>query len=206
MSRSSRLPAVLIAIGAVLGIVAVVSLSTYLISSAGTKIYTAESQLVVTAGLGLDNTGDVLTSPRIAQAYGSLARTRPVLSDVIRILDLPNDQVALEARLRITTDASTPFITIAATDERPATAQQIANLLADILVERSTTPADGTAPEQVILEIIERADLPDEPSGPRVAFNTVLAAAAAFVVAVTVIAAIAYLRAGPPAGSKASSG
>ena len=182
----------------VIGLVAVVAVATFLISSAGTKVYTAEARLVVTAGLGLEQNADVLTAPRIAQTYGTLALTTPVLSEVIRVLDLDEDPEQLRERLRVTADPTTPFITIEATDENPAHAQWIANAINDILVDRATVPAAGTTPEKLVLETVERAGMPSEPSGPRVLLNTVLAAAVTFVLAATAIAMIAYLRGDRP--------
>ena len=94
----------------------------------------------------------------------------------------------------MTADPATPFITIAATDENPAHAQWIANAINDILVDRATVPAAGTTPEKLILETVERATMPSEPSGPRVLFNTVLAAAVTFVLAATAVAMVVYVR------------
>ena len=61
----------------VLGLVALVAVATFLVSSSATKVYTAESKLVVIAGLGLEQNADVLTAPRIAQTFGTLAPHDP---------------------------------------------------------------------------------------------------------------------------------
>lgn len=180
---------------AVVVLVAIAAAAAFALSSASAKVYTAEAQLVVVAGLGLDPTGgDILTAPRIAQTYGTMARTRPVLSEVIAQLDLPYTTEELERRLRVATDPSSPFVTIAATDESAIRAELTANALADILVDRSTVATPAGEPETTILEIVERAEVPLEPSGPRVLFNTALAAAVAFVLALTALSVMAYLR------------
>lgn len=181
---------------AIIAVVVVVATSVFAISSLATKSYTAQSQLVVTAGLGLDpsGSGDVLTAPRIAQTYGTLARTRPILLEVIKLLDLPYSTEELDAVLRVTTDATAPFITIAATDAEPARAQMTANALADILVREGTIAASTGTPDRAILAIIERATVPNEPSGPRVLFNTLLAAAVTLVLALVAGAVVAYFR------------
>ena len=61
------------------------TLAAYAVTSLAQKVYTAESMLIVSAGLGTDPTvnGDVLNAPRIAQTYASLATTRLILSQVI---------------------------------------------------------------------------------------------------------------------------
>ncbi len=98
---------------------------TFVISNTSKRTYTAEAQLVVIAGLGMDasGNGDVLTAPRIAQTYATLAITRPVLLQVISQADLPYDATELATRLKVTADPTSPFITIAATDESPTRAE-----------------------------------------------------------------------------------
>ncbi len=178
----------------IVGVVVVISaLGAFVISSSADKTYAAEAQIVVTAGLGVDPNGDVLTAPRIGQTYATLAMTRPVLLEVSKQAKLPYDPIELARHIRVSADPVSPFISISATDGSPTRAEQMANALADILVEKATiapTPDDG---EQAILEIVERAIVPDEPSGPRVLLNTVLAATAALVLALAGVALVAYL-------------
>jgi capsular polysaccharide biosynthesis protein len=196
MRPNDDIPTILRYALGVVFLVVIVATAVYAISSAGAKVYTADSRLVVTAGLGLDPTGgDVLTAPRIAQTYGTLARTGPVLRDVITQVGLPYSPTELDLHLRVTTDPNTPFIIIEVTDESPTRAEGIANAFADILAAKATIPATATDPKQTILEIVERAVVPDEPSGPRVLLNTLLAAAATLVLALVAVSAVAYLRA-----------
>lgn len=185
---------------AVLGLVVLVALATFAISSLATKQYTAQATLVVTAGLGLETSGevDVLTAPRIATTYATLARTRPVLEQVISRLDLPYGARELDARMRLVTDPGSPFVTISVTEEEPVRAQRIANAVAVILLDRATSTPSADTPGQVVLEIVERASTPDEPSGPRVLFNTVLAAAVTLAFAIAGLAGVAYLRGWEP--------
>ena len=181
---------------------------TFVISNTAKRVYTAEAQLVVIAGLGMDTTGngDVLTAPRIAQTYATLALTRPILLQVISQADLPYDATELATRLKITADPTSPFITIAATDESPTRAESTANALADILVAKASTPAAPATPagpataKQDILQVVERAVIPKDPSGPRVMLNTALAAAAALILSLTAVAVVLYMRQGPPTG------
>lgn len=181
--------------------VAVSAAGAFAISSIADKTYTAEAQVVVTAGLGTSTTGngDILTAPRIGQTYATLALTRPVLLEVIRRAELPYDPEELSRHLRVSADPASPFISIAATDGSPTRAEETANALADILIEKATVPPTATDAGQEILAIVERAIVPEDPSGPRVLFNTVLAAATAFVLALTIVASIAYLGGERPA-------
>jgi capsular polysaccharide biosynthesis protein len=184
--------------------VAVTAAAVFLISSMAEKVYTAESQIVVVAGLGADpsGNGDVLTAPRIAQTYASLGMTRPVLNGVIDEVDLPFDAVELQRTLRISTDPTSPFIVIAASDNDPVRAAATADAMANTLVERATVPPTTETPAVQILEIVEHAVVPVEPSGPRVLFNTMLGAATAFVLGLAAVAVVAYLRrVQPPEGT-----
>jgi capsular polysaccharide biosynthesis protein len=177
-------------------VVFVAAAAAFGITSLAQKVYTAESMLVVSAGLGTDTSinGDVLTAPRIAQTYASLATTRSVLTAVISAANLTIDPVELERQIRVSADPASPFISIAVTDPDPVRSEVTANALADVLVQEATVPASGATAERQILEVVERAIVPDGPSGPRVLFNTLLAAATALVLAIVGIATAAYLR------------
>jgi capsular polysaccharide biosynthesis protein len=166
------------------------------ISSLAPKFYTAQAMLVVSAGLGTDPTanGDVLTAPRIAQTYASLATTRSMLNEVIASAHLTTDATSLARLIKVSVDPASPFIAISVTDPDPARAQLTANALADVLVNTATVAATVDRPKLQILEIVERAIAPDEPSGPRVLFNSVLAGATAFVLTIVVLAGLAYYR------------
>jgi len=179
---------------AVVVLVALGATAAFGVSSMAPKVYTAEAQLVVTAGLGLDPTGDVITAPRLAQTYGTMALTRPVIQKVISDLELPYTTEDLLRQVRVATDASSPFISVAVTNASAVRAELTANALADFLVELWKVSGDSGEPDETVLAIVERAVVPLEPSGPRVLFNTIIAAAVTFVLAVAALAAIAYIR------------
>jgi capsular polysaccharide biosynthesis protein len=159
-------------------------------------VYSARATLVVTSGLGTEGngTGDVAIAPRLGQTYAVLATTRPVLVDVIERAALPYDLEELTRRLSVTADLDTPFISITMNDPIPSRAAATANALADVLVEMASIPPTDDAAARTILAVVEPASVPLEPSGPRVVFNTVLAAAASFVASLFFIAMTLYLR------------
>jgi len=167
----------------------------FAISSVQQKTYTAQSKLVVTAGLGTAATGggDVLTAPRIGQTYAVLATTRPILLEVIARANLPYDTTQLLTHLTVTSDIDTPFMTVTMVDPDRSRAAETANVLADVLVEKATIAATTAAPAQVLLANVERAAVPDNPTGPRVLFNTLMAAGAALLLALVIVAFVAYL-------------
>jgi capsular polysaccharide biosynthesis protein len=188
-------------------IVAVASVLVFLISSSSTRVYTAEARLVVTAGLGADGTGtdNVLAAPRVGQTYAVMATTRPVLLNVIREAGLPYDPAELARRLTVTADLDMPFLEISMTDESPTRASTTVNALADVLVEMATVPPSADAAGRGLLSVVQRAAVPDEPSGPRVLFSTALGATTALVAGLVILAVVAYVRRDPtlPPGAPA---
>jgi capsular polysaccharide biosynthesis protein len=181
------------------GAVLLVAVLAFFVSNATAKTYTAESRLVVTAGLGTDGTGTdtVLAAPRVGQTYAVLATTMPVLQKVIDRAGLSYDPVELLRHLNVTANLDTPFLVVTMIDKDPAVAAATANALGDVLVEMSTVAStDGTAGRD-LLAVVEAASVPTDPSGPRVLFNTVLAAAAALVIALVIVALVATLRHDP---------
>jgi capsular polysaccharide biosynthesis protein len=186
---------------AAVGIAAAVIASmavAFVISGQTARTYTADARLVVTAGLGLNANGtdNVLEAPRLAQTYAVLALTRPVLLDVIQQADLPYEPDELGSRLDVTASLDNPFLTISMTDQDAVRAATVANTLAEVLVKRATVaPAGGgQAPLGSLLALVETATVPREPSGPRVAYNTLLAGMAVLVGGLAAVAGLAYLR------------
>lgn len=181
----------------------VAAIGAYYIADQGTRLYTAEARLAVTAGLGLEaGSSDVLEAVRLGQTYAVLATTRPVLREVIDRAKLPYDEASLASRVLVTANLSTPFVGVSVTDEDPGQAAAVANVLAQVLVERSASSATG----RQILEIVDPAVPPVDPSAPRLLYTTLLVAAAVFIIALAIVAGLAYLRQDPGARHGVASG
>lgn len=184
-------------------VVAITTVFMFAITSTMTKVYTAESRLVVRAGLGTEGRGtdDVLAAPRVGQTYAVLATTRPFLQEVIDLAVVPYTPEALLLQLTVTANLDTPFMVISVNDGNPERAARVANALAEVLIEKATIPPITTvgeeAPETRLLELVEPATVPDEPSAPRVLFSTAIGAAGSLLVALVAIAFAAYLRPDP---------
>ena len=190
----------------IIGAVLLVGVIAFFVSNSSEKTYSAESRLVVTAGLGTDGTGtdNVLAAPRVGQTYAVLATTRPVLQSVIDRAKLPYDPVELMRHLTVTANLDTPFVVVTMSDKDPQVAAGAANALGDVLVEMSKVAPTDAAPGRDLLAIVERASVPSDASGPRVLFNTLLAAVAALVIALVIVALVATLRRDPtqPSGPR----
>ncbi len=186
----------------VVAVTAQAAVIAFIVSRALPPSYEAQATIVVDAGMGTGSTSTdaVLTAPRIGQTFAGLGTTRPVLEALIKDLDLPYSSTDLESRLSVQAQFDAPFITVGAQDQDPKRAAAIANGLAAALVDLSkTTPVgatggtDATGEPLALLSIVEPAEVPGDPSSPRVWFNTVLAAIAAFAISVALLSVLAYL-------------
>lgn len=183
--------------------VVVTALVVFVVTSGSPKVYTAESRLVVIAGLGSDgsDTDDVQGAPTLGQTYAVLAGTRPVFQEVIDRADLPYDVDGLGRNVTTVASLDTPFMTITVDDGDPRRAALIADTMAEVLVERATIPAipptadDEGRPEVNLLATVESATIPDDPSAPRVMFSTVLSGAVALAACLVLLALKVYIRA-----------
>jgi capsular polysaccharide biosynthesis protein len=192
----------------ILAAVVVTALIVFLVTNSSPKVYTAESRLVVTAGLGSDgsDTDDVEAAPRLGQTYAVLAGTRPILQEVIDRAELPYDVAELSPRVSTVASLDTPFLSITVEDGDPELAALTANTMAEVLVERGTIAAvpatenDPGRPEIRLLAAVEEATVPDDPSAPRVLFSTALSAAAALAACLVLLALVVYIRADEPMG------
>ena len=136
----------------------------------------------------------------MAQTYAVLATTRPVLLDVIERAELPYSPAEVLRGLSVVASLDTPYLAISVTDANPERAAATANAVADILVAMSSVapqPRPVGAPAEELLAVVERAEVPTDPSGPRVLFATFLAGTAALVIALAFLAVTTYLRKAP---------
>ena len=178
----------------VVAVTAQAAVVVFLISSALPKSYEAEASIVVTAGLGTSaSTDDILTAPRVGQTYAGIATTRPVLETLVADLNLPYNVTELQQHLSVDAQFDSPFITVVARDGDPERAAAIANGLATALAKLSKQPPSPGAVAVPLLAVVEPAEVPTDPSSPRVLLNTALAAIAAFAITVALLSVLAYL-------------
>jgi capsular exopolysaccharide synthesis family protein len=243
--------------------VAIAAVPTYLVSRSLPKVYEAHTTLLV--GLGLPGTSpdyqQLLASQQLSQTYSRIATTGPVLEAVKAALGLDTDINALRESVEATAPIDSNLITITASDADPIRAAQIADALAQELIDSSPTissndPAverivtdllngglesiqqrisssqaeitrlagltDPTPDEAVqlaalrgqlldlqqayatvlgfasgggtnILTVVEPAEVPTEPTSPRVALNTLIIALLALVNAIALAFLLEYL-------------
>jgi succinoglycan biosynthesis transport protein ExoP len=154
-----------------------------LVASRLPDTYEAKARLLV----GPLNTtdGDVLSAAgRLAQSYAEIATTASVLEPVASTVGLTPD--ALESKVQdVTASDVTRFVTINVQDGDRVRAARIANELALQLLRQSrreATPPDpadpsaGPATDAGAIRIVERAEVPEETTGPSTEVIVFLAA------------------------------
>lgn len=162
----------------------VAALAGYLVASGLTRIYEAETRLLV----GPFNT-DLTTqraSGQLALTYAELVTSQPLLESVIADLGLDRDVEDLRGAITASPNDVTRFLTIRAQDPDPRQAAAIANALAQATDELASGTAGVLRPEGEI-QIIDRAIEPTTPVAPQVSLIVLMAAAAGLVGALVLV-------------------
>src|SRR5690606_24823287 len=122
--------------------------------------------------------GSTFTEKQMA-SYAEVARSPIVLEPVIETLNLDVSARDLSDALNVTVAADTTILVIAATDEDPVLARDIANAaatqLSDTVSGLSPERPDGT--ETVRATMLSEAQVADSPSSPQTARNLALGVA-----------------------------
>jgi len=151
-------------------------------TAAQPREYTAKTDLFVsaqdraTAGdLNSAYTGGLFTQARV-KSYVSIVqslKTAQLVKDDLS-LGLPADELA--KKISASAPLDQVIIHVAATDQDPAVAQQIANSVGKVLpslVDQLEQPANG-GPSPVKVSVVQGAELPTTPTSPRPALNLAL--------------------------------
>lgn len=162
----------------------VAALAGYLVASGLTRIYEAETRLLV----GPFNT-DLTTqraSGQLTLTYAELVTSQPLLESVIADLGLERDVDDLRKTITASPNDVTRFLTIRAQDPDPRQAAAIANALAQATDELASGTAGVLRPEGEI-QVIDRANEPTSPVAPQVSLIVLMAAAAGLVGALVIV-------------------
>ena len=115
---------------------------------------------------------DLQTGTQLTKDYQELVTSRPVLDEVRKELALDIDNKTLKGKINVSVPTDTRIITITVEDSSPEMARAIAD---EIRNSASTHIAAVMNTEAV--NVVEEADLPEEPSSPKVFRNTIIGAA-----------------------------
>lgn len=173
------------------------AVAAYAISGTLPKTYEAQSTVLVGQALSSASPdyNQLLASQRLSQTYADLAMTRSVASAVRDQLGLKISAEELLLSISAEAPRESLFLILTARDGDPIEAAQIANAFAEQLIDRSpqvviTTPG---SPATNLLTLVDAAIPATQPAGPRVLFNTVLAALLGLLLGCAIVLLIEYL-------------
>ena len=158
-------------------------------SITSTPQYTASSQVFVAAG-GNASPGElaqlnIFVQERV-RSYAALATTPLVLDTVVDELDLSQSTEQLAQQIEVSTSTDTVLMRVSVTDTDAQTAAAVAdavvNRLSAVVPEVEPAQADGAPAISIV--ITDPAEVPSEPSSPRLLLNLALAGVAGIAIGV----------------------
>ncbi len=153
--------------GVLLGLVAFIGTKLFV-----TPMYTSVTKVYVLSkqdnGTNLTYS-DLQTGTSLTKDYMELVKSRPVLEQVIAILNLDMDVDSLSDAITVDTPQDTRILRIAVENENPKTAKEIADALRESVSIQITEIMDADS-----VNTVEMANLPVTPSSPSLTKNTAI--------------------------------
>ncbi|MGN0331951.1 MAG: YveK family protein [Lachnospiraceae bacterium] len=142
-----------------------------LVAFIGTKLFMTPMYTSVTKVYVLskqDNSGavtynDLQVGSQLTKDYVELVKSRPVLEQVIAVLNLDMEPEELKDRITAETQTDTRIITINVEDENPKKAKEIADAVRESVSVQIKEVMDADS-----VNTVEDGNLPKEPSSPNV--------------------------------------
>ena len=124
--------------------------------------------------------------PGRVRSYAALATTPLVLDTVVDELDLSQSAEQLAQQIEVSTSTDTVLMRVSVTDTDAQTAAAVAdavvNRLSAVVPEVEPAQADGAPAISIV--ITDPAEVPSEPSSPRLLLNLALAGVAGIAIGV----------------------
>lgn len=158
-----------------------------------TPLYTATTSTYLVSASG-GSLGDILQSSdltiasNLAPDYADIIKSRTILEDVIKKMELPYSYRELYENVSVTNPSNTHIIKITVTDPNPSLARDIANTLTYHAVDRLADIMDVSVPN-----VYDEAIVPSSPSYPSLTRSVVIAFVLGGVLAAGVIVVIAVM-------------
>lgn len=150
-----------------------------LVAFVGTKLFITPMYTSVTKVYVLskqDNNAnvtynDLQTGTQLTKDYMELVKSRPVLEQVIAVLNLDMETEDLAEMISVETQTDTRIITINVKNENPKQAKEIADAIRESISIQITEIMDADS-----VNTVEDGSLPKEPSSPNVLRNLLIGA------------------------------
>lgn len=125
---------------------------------------------------------DLQTGTQLTKDYQELVTSRPVLDEVRDELSLDIDNKELKKKISVDVPTDTRIVTITVEDSSPEMARAIADAIRNSASEHISAVMNTEA-----VNVVEEADLPEEPSSPKVFKNTAIGGALGAFFAIVII-------------------
>ncbi len=139
-----------------------------------TPMYSSTSMIYITGSGGAGAVSSMLSELQAGNAltadYQTLATSRPVVERIIDDLKLDTDYESLSARISTENPTNTRILSITVVDEDPDMAKTIVDDLTSVMIEQVADVMSADRPN-----IVQKGDIPEEPSSPSVMKNTAIA-------------------------------
>lgn len=156
-------------------------------------VYQAETTLIVKTekveGTNTVTSDQLKTTQQLAVTYGEIIKSRKVLADVIKNLDLKETSGDLAGKISVSTVSETQIIKVSVKDTNKANAAKIANEIPKVFTEEAIRVADANA-----VEVIDKAQIPVNPVSPNKKMNIAIAAVLGVMIGLFVIFLMEFLN------------
>lgn len=158
-------------------IIILAGILTGLLAFLGTKflvtpMYTSTTKFYVlskTEGAGSVTYTDLETGSQLTKDYAELVKSRPVLEEVISVLNLDMETDELAGKISVTTPTDTRVMAIQVEDSQPKVAKDIADAVREAVSIQIKDIMDVDS-----VKTVEKANLPKSASSPNTMMNIVV--------------------------------
>ena len=159
-----------------------------------TPIYQANTSLIVNKEVGnkvteMTTTDDLNYVQKLAITYGEIIKSRKVLDDVIKNLDLDESYGQLSGKISVSTVSDTQIIKVSVQDTNKSNAAKIANEIPKVFAKEAIRIADANG-----VEVIDKAQTPVNPVSPNKKMNILIAGVLGVMIGLFIIFIIEFLN------------
>ena len=156
-------------------------------------VYQAETTLIVktekTEGTNTVTSDQIKTTQQLAVTYGEIIKSRKVLDDVIKNLDLDESYGQLSGKISVSTVSDTQIIKVSVQDTNKSNAAKIANEIPKVFTKEAIRIADANG-----VEVIDKAQTPVNPVSPNKKMNILIAGVLGVMIGLFIIFIIEFLN------------
>ena len=156
-------------------------------------VYQAETTLIVKTekieGTNTVTSDQIKTTQQLAVTYGEIIKSRKVLDDVIKNLDLDESYGQLSGKISVSTVSDTQIIKVSVQDTNKSNAAKIANEIPKVFAKEAIRIADANG-----VEVIDKAQTPVNPVSPNKKMNILIAGVLGVMIGLFIIFIIEFLN------------